>query len=55
MGMSLIISPLKFFFCTCFVLYPHIERNKLSSQSVICVFLGNGEGKKGYHYFDPIT
>ena len=27
----------------------------MSSQSVIYVFLGYGEGKKEYHYFDPIT
>jgi hypothetical protein len=27
----------------------------LSSWYVICVFLGYGEGKKGYYYFDPIT
>jgi len=54
MGMSLIISPLEFFY-TCFVFYPHIECNKLSSQSAICVFLGYGEGKRRYHCFDPIT
>src|SRR5438270_13593353 len=39
----------------CFILRPHIERNKLSSRSAICVFLGYGEGKKGYRCFDPIT
>jgi len=43
------------FSCTCFVLHPHVERSKLSSRSVICVFLGYGEGKKGYRCFDPIT
>jgi len=40
---------------TCFVLHPHAERSKLSSRSAICVFLGYGEGKKGYRCFDPIT
>jgi hypothetical protein len=48
-------SSFRVFGCTCFVLRPHIERNKLSSRSVICVFLGYGEGKKGYHCFDLIT
>jgi hypothetical protein len=27
----------------------------LSSWSIIYVFLSYGEGKNGYHYFDPIT
>jgi len=34
------------FGCTCFVLRPHVEHSKLSSRTAICVFLGNGEGKK---------
>jgi len=33
----------------------HAKRNKLSSRSVICVFLNYGESKKGYRCFDPIT
>jgi hypothetical protein len=32
-----------------------VERSKLSSRTVICVFLGNGEGKKEYHCFDQIS
>jgi hypothetical protein len=48
-------SSFRVFCCTCFVLRPHTERSKLSSRSAICVFLGYGEGKKGYRYFDPIT
>jgi len=43
------------FCCICFVLHPYAERGKLSSRSAICVFLGYGEGKKGYCCFDPIT
>jgi len=43
------------FGCTCFVLRPHVERSKLSSRTAIYAFLGNGEGKKEYHCFDPIT
>jgi len=48
-------SSFRVFGCTCFVLHPHVERSKLSSRTVICVFLGNGEGKKEYHYFDQIS
>jgi hypothetical protein len=48
-------SSFRVFGCTCFVLRPHIERSKLSSRFAICVFLGYGEGKKGYCCFDPIT
>jgi hypothetical protein len=48
-------SSFRVFGCTCFVLLPHAERSKLSSRSAICVFLGYGEGKKGYRCFDPIT
>ena len=48
-------SSFRVFCCTCFIFCPHAERNKLSSRSVIGVFLGYGEGKKGYHCFDAIT
>jgi hypothetical protein len=48
-------SSFRVFGCTYFVLRPHAERSKLSSCSAICVFLGYGEGKKGYRCFDPIT
>jgi hypothetical protein len=48
-------SSFRVFGCTCFVLCPHVERSKLSSRSAICVFLGYGEGKKGYRCFDSIT
>jgi histone deacetylase 1/2 len=48
-------SSFRVFSCTCFILHPHVERSKLSSRSVIFVFLGYGEGKKGYRCFDPIT
>jgi len=48
-------SLFRVFGCTCFVLHLYVEHSKLSSRSVICVFLGYDEGKKGYHCFDPIT
>jgi len=41
-------SLLRVFGCTCFVLKPHVERNKLGSKTAICVFLGYGAGQKGY-------
>jgi len=43
------------FGCIYFFLRPYVERSKLCSRFTICVFLGYGEGKKGYRYFDPIT
>jgi hypothetical protein len=48
-------SLFRVFGCTCFILRPYIERSKLSSRSTICVFLGYGEGKKGYRCFDLIS
>jgi len=48
-------SSFRVFGYICFVLCPHAERSKLSSRSAIYVFLGYGEGKKGYRCFDPIT
>jgi len=48
-------SSFRVFYCTCFVLYPHVEHSKLSAQSVICVFLSYGEGKKRYCCFNLVT
>ena len=48
-------SALRVFGCTCFVLRPHVERNKLGPKSAICVFLGYGIGQKGYRCYDPVS
>ncbi|CAJ2639186.1 unnamed protein product [Trifolium pratense] len=52
-GYSPDYSSLKVFGSTCFVLLPQVERNKLSPRSTICVFLGYGDGQKGYRCYDP--
>ena len=54
-GYALDYSLFRVFGCICFVLYPHIEHSKLSSWFAIWIFLGYGEGKKGYCCFNPIT
>ncbi|KAJ9567342.1 LOW QUALITY PROTEIN: hypothetical protein OSB04_003308 [Centaurea solstitialis] len=54
-GKSPDYSSLRVFGCTCFVLRPHVERNKLSPRSALCVFLGYGIGQKGYRCFDPVS
>ena len=46
-------SHLRVFGSTCFVLRPHVERTKLSSRTAICVFLGYGDGQKGYRCYNP--
>ncbi|KAI3769398.1 hypothetical protein L6452_00500 [Arctium lappa] len=54
-GCCLDYSSLRVFGCTCFVLRPHVERDKLSSRSAVCVFLGYGDEQKGYRCFDPTS
>ncbi|XP_047314470.1 uncharacterized protein LOC124918333 [Impatiens glandulifera] len=48
-------SSLRVLSCICFVLRPHVDRNKLSPLSTLCVFLGYGVGQKGYRCFDPVS
>ncbi|CAJ2641032.1 unnamed protein product [Trifolium pratense] len=48
-------SYLKVFGSTCFVLLPQVERSKLCPRSAICVFLGYGDGQKGYRCYNPIN
>ena len=56
---SLYGHPLDYFLhvfgCTCFVFHPSVERNKLSSHAIIYVFLGCGEGQKGYHCYELVA
>uniref|UniRef100_A0A803NMR7 Retroviral polymerase SH3-like domain-containing protein n=1 Tax=Cannabis sativa TaxID=3483 RepID=A0A803NMR7_CANSA len=54
-GCILDYSSLRVFGSTYFVLRPSVECTKLSSRSALCVFLGYGEGKKGYRCFDPVS
>ncbi|KAI5397549.1 hypothetical protein KIW84_063389 [Lathyrus oleraceus] len=46
-------SSLKVFGSTCLVLRPQVKHSKLSSHAAICVFLGYGDGQKGYHFYNP--
>ncbi|KAE9596295.1 putative RNA-directed DNA polymerase [Lupinus albus] len=46
-------SSLRVFGSTCFVLLPHVERSKLTPRSAICIFLGYGDGQKGYRCYNP--
>nr|GEU52887.1 uncharacterized mitochondrial protein AtMg00810-like [Tanacetum cinerariifolium] len=48
-------SSLRVFECTCFVLKPHVERTKLSSNSTLCVFLCYGVSQKEYRCYDPVS
>lgn len=55
--MSLKVFPcyLKVISSTCFVLLSYVKRNKLCSRSTICIFLGYGDSKKGYHCYNIIN
>src|SRR3954463_8296160 len=46
---------LRTFGCVCFVLLPPHEKDKLSSKSCICIFVGYSPAHKGYRYYDPVT
>ncbi|KAG9439601.1 hypothetical protein H6P81_019766 [Aristolochia fimbriata] len=48
-------SLLHVFGSTCFVLLPDRERDKLSTKSAMCVFLGYGIEQKGFLCFDPVA
>lgn len=51
-GMKPDYFPLIVFGCTCFILLHKTQYLKLSTRSILCDFLGYGDGRKGYLCYD---
>ncbi|KAL6350220.1 hypothetical protein AAG906_004163 [Vitis piasezkii] len=45
---------LRVFGCKAFVHIPKYERSKLDAKTRPCVFIGNGQDKLGYKFYDPV-
>ena len=45
---------LKVFGCKTCVYVPKDERSKLDVKTKQCIFIGYGQDKFGYHFYDPI-
>src|SRR4051812_31135541 len=54
-GVPFDYSSLRTFGHVCFVLLPNHEKNKLSSKTSRCIFVGYSSAHKGYRCYDPIT
>src|SRR4051812_18720968 len=54
-GVPFDYSSLRTFSCVCFVLLPNHEKDKLSSKTYRCIFVGYSSSHKGYRCYDPIT
>jgi hypothetical protein len=48
-------SSFRIFYCTCFVLCPHVEHGKFPLDLLFMSFFSYSEGIRGYRCFNPVT